>query len=118
MAEEVIFGLAERTKHQIYDDFHRMKRQSAIILTSSKSERKYAIKWFRRKFYNFYIDIYTQSKYKTLPKEWRDVLDNFFNDVNTIKTDNDVEQITAISGEIMKVLNLTNISFTKNDFAV
>ena len=118
MTDEIIFSLGDRTKHDIYDNYSRLYRQCNEYLSARPNQKKYAKYHIKRKFLNFYSIIYPLNQYKHLRKEWRDKFDGYKNDVNSIKDDDDVNHIQTISMEIMKELNLMNISFTSNKFGL
>lgn len=117
MVEDIV-PVYDRAKNQIYDDFQRMKRQGNKFLISRKSEKKYALKHFKFKFLNFYDEIYIQKKYSTFEKEFRNSLDSYYSDISTISTDEDIMKIMAISMQIMKHFNITNIYFDRDKFAI
>lgn len=110
--------LYERTKHQIYDDFERLKRQSSLCLNCKPKQLKFSIKHYRERYHNFFIEIFTQSKYKQIEQEYRDVLEKYFNNINNIKDINDVLTLTALCAGVLRDFGINEIGFNKDEFGI
>lgn len=107
--------LYDRVKNQIYDDFQRLKRQQTIVLTvRSKRKRVLALKEFRSKYLRFYYEIFSLTTYDLIPKQYKDVLEKFTEDVRLINSIGTVNEVVMFSTIAIRELNITKITFDRD----
>lgn len=112
--ENIVNPIYDRVKHQIYDDYERLSRQSALLLNiKGRTLRINALRHFRRKFLNFFNNFWLTDVYATLPRRFRAKLEMFAENERLIKTKKQVRDITFTCGSCLRYIGIAKITYTK-----
>jgi len=115
MEDANILPLYDRAKNDIYDDFQRLKRQRTIILTlKNKNKKMRALRYFRERYENFFWDLMENRAFDFLDEIIRNNLMYFAEKEENITLNNTIE-VMLNCAQAIKDLNITNITFVKNE---
>ena len=108
-----IIPLFEDVRRKIYYSYQDMKKQNSFLqIATNKTDTKYRLMEFKKRFLNFFPEISAHKVRFKNPKEYAYVEDLFFNPSKITKTD--ALKITYISMKFLKYLGVTDIAYKRN----
>lgn len=113
--EENIISVGDRVRNNIYDSFLKLKRQySLVLMARSRRKKILALRYFRIKYSNFFLDIFNLDNYGRQPLKIRDSMEYFIEDLNRINTKTLLD-VMIVSSEFIRHIKLTKITYIKDD---
>lgn len=111
-----IIPLYDRVKNQIYDEYQRIKRQSTVVSRArSKRKKVFALKNFRAKYKRFFFEIYALESFEKLPRNLKNGLLYFVEDMKRINSETKVDEVMLLSALTIREMKINKITFDRDD---